>query len=134
MARILGLDPGSKRIGVAMADTETRVATPFEVWDAHDWYDSLKSLLAEEEVTAIVVGHPRPLRSIETESSKRAVEFAQEVRQVAGVEVVLYDERFTTTVAERDLIGRGMKRRRRRQILDKLAATVMLQSYLDSQQ
>lgn len=132
MGWIVGLDPGSKRIGVAVADATTRVATPLTVWDAKAWPDRLAELCAEREVELIIVGLPVSLSGIEGPAAVRAREFASEVESTTEAEVELFDERFTSAIAETALIESGAKRRTRKEVRDKLAAAVMLQSYLNS--
>lgn len=132
MAWVLGLDPGSKRIGVAVADTATGVATPLEVWPARQWAGPLADLLQERDFELVVVGLPVGLSGNEGPAAFRARELADEVENASGIEVVMFDERYTTSIAEAALLETGTKRRKRREVRDKLAAAVMLQSYLNS--
>lgn len=133
MSRVIGLDYGTKRVGVALSDHTRTIASPWGVVSRREAAEVLEGLIEEEGVELVVVGVPVGLAGIETASTAGAREFAAELAQSLSVAVELADERFTSKVAETVLIDAGMTRERRRQIRDKLAATVMLQSYLDSQ-
>jgi putative holliday junction resolvase len=131
---ILGIDPGSKRIGVAVADNETRFARPLEVLDATsvDPVSRVTTLVDELEIELVVVGRPIGLSG----RSGPAVEVQQELvtalRNALDVEVVEHDERLTTVVAEQGLRAGGARRNARKELRDAVAAQVMLQGYLDS--
>jgi putative Holliday junction resolvase len=133
LGRLLGLDYGTKRVGVAISDTSRLIASPYEVIDASSVLSALDDILAAEEVDGIVVGLPLSLSGDEGPSAVAARSFGREVADHTGLDVVFVDERFTTKVAEDALISGGVRREKRRDIRDKMAATVMLQSHLDSQ-
>lgn len=133
MGRLLGLDYGTKRVGVAISDTSRLIASPFAVVEASATLSALDEILATEEVDAIVVGLPLSLSGEEGPSAVAARKFGRKVAEHTGLEVMLVDERFTTKVAEEALIAGGVRRAKRRDIRDKMAATVMLQGHLDSQ-
>lgn len=132
MSRALGVDVGTERTGIAIE--VLGVAQPLDVLTVS--LDTLTAAIAaratEESATEIVVGHPLRLDGTEGPAAARAREFADGLREHAGVPVVLWDERLTTVQAERTLVGAGVRRRKRRTVVDKLAASVMLQSYLDA--
>ena len=130
--RVLALDPGSKRIGVAVSDPMRIVATPLEVIDVADFEDRLVVLVSEYEPTEIVVGLPVGLAGHEGPAAERARAFADRVSELTGMDVVVVDERFTTATAESALLEGGVKRRDRRRTVDKVAAAVILRHYLDS--
>ncbi|MHB8512529.1 MAG: Holliday junction resolvase RuvX [Actinomycetota bacterium] len=135
MTTIIGVDLGSKRIGLAMASTN--VATPLEVIDrtGDDNADAkrIASIAREHEAGTIVIGHPKRLDGTEGPAANAASCFADILRGVdSEMSVVLFDERLTTKQAERVLIDAGARRAARRKVVDKLAATVILQSYLDA--
>ena len=132
MGRLLGLDYGTKRIGIAISDSSQLIATPYEVVAADTVLGALDSILEDEDITGVVVGLPTSLSGEEGPSAEAARALAAEVATHTGLEVVLVDERFTTKVAEQALIERGVRRDKRRDIRDKMAATVMLQGHLDS--
>ncbi len=137
MARVLSLDLGSKRIGVASSDLTRTLASPVTVVlrgrSHRDDHDAIAKIVDEYEPDAIVVGLPVGLDGreghaaalIRTEVAELALRFA--------VPVVLHDERFTTATAHRALQERNVKARDRRHVVDKVAAAVLLQSWLDGQ-
>jgi putative pre-16S rRNA nuclease len=131
--RFLGLDPGTRRIGVAISDATGTIATPHSVIDRRtgNVFDTLRALVHEHGVRLIVVGLPVSLSGEEGPSAVAARSFAESVAAETGVPVVLQDERFTTVTAEGALIEGGVSRGERRNVRDKVAAAVMLQSYLD---
>ncbi len=94
----------------------------------------IKKLCEEYEVATIVIGLPKSLSGDEGPSAHMAREFGAEVSEATGCEVVFLDERFTTVQAESALLESGMRRRQRRETVDKVAAAVLLQSYLDSRE
>ncbi len=132
MGRLLGLDYGTKRVGVAISDSSRLIASPYAVLEAGAALPALEEILAAEEVDAFVVGLPLSLSGEEGASAAAARSFGREVAEATGLEVVFVDERFTTKVAEDTLIAGGVRRAKRRDIRDKMAATVMLQGHLDS--
>lgn len=136
MSRVLGVDLGSRRIGVAVSDPEARVATPVGVRDRPADPDALVDLVLAEArragATRIVVGLPRSLAGHLGPAAAAVLDDVERLRAAAGpgIAVDVCDERFTTVIAAR---GAGRRRsRRRRRPLDDAAATVMLQSYLDA--
>lgn len=133
MGRILGLDYGTRRIGVALSDPLQLTAGPLTVLDAADpdLAEGLCRLVAEHEVELVVVGLPVGLDGGEGPAAAAARRFAAEVRGAVAVPVELYDERFSTVTAERTLIEAGLRRERRKGTRDRVAAAVFLQAYLD---
>ena len=132
MGRLLGLDYGTKRVGVAICDSSRLIASPYVVLEAEAVLSGLDEILGVEEIEGIVVGLPVSLSGEEGSVAKAARSFAERVASHTGLPVVLVDERFTTKLAEDVLIQGGVRRSKRRDIRDKMAATVMLQSHLDS--
>ena len=132
MGRLLGLDYGSKRVGVAISDTSRVIATPYAVLAADEAEQGIAAIVAEEGIETIVVGLPVSLSGEEGQSAAAARDFGERIAASSGLEVLFVDERFTTKVAEDVLIAGGMRRTKRRDIRDKMAATVMLQGHLDS--
>lgn len=129
--RVLALDPGSKRIGVAVSDALRIVATPLEVVDLDAFDERLVALLAEYAPTTIVVGMPVGLSGSEGPAAERARAFAERVERISGMDVEWVDERFTTATAEAAMLEGGVKRRERRRTVDKVAAAVILRQYLE---
>jgi putative Holliday junction resolvase len=132
MGRILGLDPGSKRIGVAISDGLLLTARPLEVVDTAVAAERVLELVEEHRVERIVVGLPISLAGEEGPAAQAARDLAVTVAAATGLPVDVWDERFTTTVAEAALIEQGVERRARRRMVDKVAASVMLQNYLEA--
>ena len=133
MSRIIGLDPGERRIGVAISDGLQLTAQPHGTLDATDpdLDRHLRDLAAEHDASEFVVGLPVGLNGREGPAAAAARAFADRVRAATGLPVVLYDERFSTVTAERVLVDAGMRRARRRDARDRVAAAVFLQAYLD---
>lgn len=128
---ILGVDPGEKRVGLALADPETRFARPLEVTDAETAQDRIRQVVEEMEVTKVVVGRPVTLAGSDGPASERLMGFLDRLRSALSVEVDVYDERLTTVIAERAMREAGTSARRRKELRDAVAAQVMLQGYLD---
>jgi putative Holliday junction resolvase len=133
VGRILGLDPGTRRIGVAVSDALHITAQPRQTLDASapDLLDRIVALAVEVEAERIVVGLPIGLNGTEGAAAAAARGFATRVAEASGLPVDLQDERFSTATAERLLVEAGLRRRRRRQVRDGIAAAVFLQAYLD---
>jgi len=133
--RCLGLDLGSKRIGVALCDPDERVATPLTVVQRgasrNDDHAKIRALVAEYEAQAVVVGLPLNLQSKVTAAAQSAIDETEQLRTALDVPVHLHDERLTTKTADRSLMELEMKADARRRVVDKVAAAVMLQSFID---
>lgn len=134
MGRILGLDSGTRRIGVALSDPLHLIAQPLEVIAIADFDSRLRALISEHDVERVVVGLPVSLSGTEGQAAESAKRLAERVLAMTGLPVELCDERFTTRTAEEALISAGVMRRARRGMVDKVAASVMLQHYLDAPQ
>lgn len=134
--RILALDHGTKRIGVALSDELKMIASPLEYIPAEPWdgfVDRLKQLVAEKEVEQIVVGMPRNMDGTFGPAAEKVKTFIEMLRQTLTVPVRTWDERLTSAQANRLLIQGNVSRKNRKQVVDKMAAAIILQSYLDSQ-
>ena len=131
--RLLGLDLGQSRIGVAISDPERRVAVPLGTVRTGAPADlkAIAAIIRENEVREVVVGLPVGLSGREGEGAAQARAFAEALRGFLGIPVAMQDERLSTVEAERSLRATGMGGRRRRAVVDQSAATVILQSYLD---
>jgi len=131
--RVLALDPGTRRVGLAVSDPLGITAQPHGVLDATDpgLLSHIGRLAADLGVERIVVGLPVSLRGTEGPAAAAARRFAAEVAEATGLPVELRDERFTSVTAERALVEAGLSGRRRRAVRDGVAAAVLLQSYLD---
>lgn len=133
--RILGLDMGEKRIGLAVSDPLGITAQGLEVWIRRSQQDDLNHILSiarKYEVKQIVVGLPRHMDGRPGDAAADILKFASALGEALRAEVIPWDERLTTAAAERMLIQADVSRRRRRQVVDQVAAVLILQSYLDS--
>lgn len=137
MGRTLGIDLGSKRIGLAVSDASGTIATPLSVVTRSkresDDHREIVRIIGEEECVAVVVGLPLTLAGETGPAARAAISEARRLATVSGVPVYLHDERLTTVEAERPMLEMKMKAQARRRIVDKVAAAVMLQSWLDTE-
>jgi putative holliday junction resolvase len=133
--RAIGIDLGSKRIGVALSDSAGTLALPYEVvqrsGDRRRDHRRIAELVAEAEAEVVVVGLPYSLDGSLGPTARRYLAETEELRATIGVPVETYDERLTTVTAERSLREMQMTADARRRVVDKVAAAVMLQSWLD---
>ncbi len=131
---ILGVDPGLRRVGLAVADEETRVALPFDVIDVRSVDPVLRiaELARERGANAIVVGRPVGLSGREGPAVMAQREFLLQLRTAVSIPVEEFDERLTTVIAEQSLRAHGSSAGTRAKIRDAVAAQVMLQGYLDA--
>jgi putative Holliday junction resolvase len=135
MGRLLGLDYGRKRVGVAVTDPERIIASGRETVSAHEIRSYLKKYLSVEKVDEVVVGYPRTLQNKPSEAVTYIHPFLDWFRkEFPGIPLVLYDERFTSKMAEDAIIRSGVPKtlRRDKSLVDKISAALILQSYLDS--
>ncbi|MBC7288688.1 MAG: Holliday junction resolvase RuvX [Armatimonadetes bacterium] len=134
--RVMGVDFGARRIGVAVSDPGGRIASPLCVLEATGDYDEdarrVAELAREHGAELIVVGLPRTLRGTDESAARAAGQFADCLQHGAGMRVVLWDERLTSVQAERAMAEAGLSARQRREQMDKVAAALILQSYLDA--
>ena len=134
--RAIGIDLGSKRIGVAVSDSQGSVATPIEVvkrqGDRQREHRELAALAREWEAEIVVVGVPYSMDGSVGPMAKKYLREATALGEALDLEVVAYDERLTTVCAERFLMQQEMKADARRRVVDMVAAAVMLQSWLDA--
>jgi putative Holliday junction resolvase len=133
VARVLGLDPGSRRCGVAISDSARTMAFPRPALDVDDAVVAqIRHLVDEESVDLVVIGRPVALSGNETASTQMADEFFAEVSAVLGsVPALQWDERMTTQEAQRSLSEAGKRMKQHRERIDSAAAVIMLQNYLD---
>jgi len=134
VSRSLGVDFGTTRVGLAISDPLGLTARPLSVVPRSVVLDEVVNLVKEQDIGTIVVGLPTGLSGGEGVSATEARKLAEEIRTVTGVDVVMVDERFTSRLAEVALLESGMKRRKRRETVDKVAAAIILQDYLDRSQ
>ena len=134
MGRILAIDYGKKRVGIAVTDTMQLIANGLTTVSVNEIYDFLSSYIAEEKVDKFVVGHPKTLRNEDSESMKYIKPFIKSLQnKFPEIEVVLIDERFTSKIAFQTMIDAGLskKHRKNNELIDTISATLILQNYLN---
>jgi len=136
LGRIVGIDPGEARIGIAVSDENHSIAFPRTTVAGRGGHaeaaGKVREALAGEEISAVVVGLPLRLDGTEGEAARRARAFGAVLGQVLGVDVEYWDERLTTAAAERSLREMGRRGRKQREVVDQSAAALLLQGYLDA--
>jgi putative Holliday junction resolvase len=137
--RVLGLDYGSKTVGVAVSDPLGLTAQAVEtIWRKQEnklrkTLARIDELISEYQVGEIVVGYPKNMNNTIGERAVKSLEFKEMLEKRTGLPVVMWDERLTTLEAKRTLMESGVRRENRKQYLDELAAVFILQGYLDLQ-
>ena len=135
MSRILAIDYGAKRTGVAVTDTMQIIANGLDTVATKDLFDFLKAYLDREEVELIIVGLPVQNNGEASENQKRITPFVNRLRKLyPDIGIEYYDERFTSVLAHRTILdsGIGKKKRQDKELVDKISATIILQDYLES--
>lgn len=135
MPRILSIDYGKKRTGIAVTDPLQLIAGGLATVDTPQLFNFLEDYLSRENVECIVVGQPRQTNGEDSENMKRVTPFVNRLRKLhPELTVEYYDERFTSVLAHRAIIdsGVGRKTRRDKALVDKVSATIILQDYLES--
>ena len=136
--RIMGLDYGTKTVGVALSDPLGITAQAVETIERKTenklrrTLARIEELVSEHGVEKFVLGLPKHMNNDIGERAEKALEFGEMLRRRTGLEVVMWDERLTTVEAERTLIESGVRREHRKQFVDQIAAVFILQGYLDS--
>jgi putative Holliday junction resolvase len=132
--RILALDHGTKRIGVAVSDETKTIAQPLEFIFTEPFADflvRLKKILAEKEIDLILIGLPRNMDGSYGPAAQKVETFVGVLKTAITVPIKMWDERLTSSQANRILIQGGVRRDQRKEKVDKMAAAILLQSYLD---
>ncbi|MGH1057239.1 Holliday junction resolvase RuvX [Bacillus paranthracis] len=135
--RILGLDVGTKTVGVAISDEMGWTAQGLETIKineerGHFGFDRISELVKQYDVDKIVVGLPKNMNGTIGPRGEACQQFAENLRELLQLDVVMSDERLSTMAAERLLISADVSRKKRKQVIDKMAAVVILQGFLDS--
>jgi putative Holliday junction resolvase len=134
--RLLGIDPGARRIGLALSDEDAVIASPHSTVEVQGLERALRevaALAAKLGVERVVIGLPLRLDGSEGEASRRVRLLADRLGVLTQLPIVLWDERLTTRAADRALSEAGVRGSKRRQVVDRVAAALILQSYLDAQ-
>ncbi|MBW3544351.1 MAG: Holliday junction resolvase RuvX [Bacteroidetes bacterium] len=137
MARILAIDYGSKRVGLATTDPMQIIATPLDTVHSKDLIEYIRKYLLQEAVEAFVVGMPKRLDSTDTNATAGAKGCVTLLRKhFPHIPVHLHDERFTSRMAQQAILSGGAKKkdRQNKELVDRVSAAIILQSYLESKQ
>ena len=132
--RIMSLDVGSRTIGIACSDALLMTAQGIETirrTSLEKDFNRLQELIAEYEVHELVVGMPTNMNGTKGERAEKTEEFVEKMKEVIDLPVSYWDERLSTVMAERQLIAADVSRKKRKSVIDKMAAVVILQGYLD---
>lgn len=137
MSRLLAIDFGRKRCGIAVTDPACIIAGPLETVDTSRLIDFVTAYVAAEDVSTVVVGMPRTVRGEDSDSVRYLTPVINRLRKlIAPVPVVFFDERFTSVLAHRAMIDGGMRKmaRRDKAVVDKISASIILNDYMSSRQ
>lgn len=138
--RIMGLDYGSKTVGVAVSDTLLITAQSLEIIRRESenklrkTLARIEELIREYQVTTLVLGLPKNMNNTEGTRVEKTMEFKAMLERRTGLEVIMWDERLTTVAADKTMMEAGIRREDRKNYVDKIAAAFILQGYLDSKQ
>lgn len=135
MQRKMGIDYGDKRIGIAMTDALCIISSPFEVYQNKGREDAINhiiSLIKEYNVDEVAMGLPVNMDGTEGERALLHREIGQQLAEKSGVKVHFIDERLTSAEAEEILISSGVRREKRKELIDKISAQIILQTFVDS--
>lgn len=133
MGRIMAIDYGDKRCGIAVTDPLQMIASPLITSSTHEIFEFLKNYFAKEQVDSVVIGDPRRLNNTSSDTTERANHFVNRFKRTfPGLKVERFDERFTSKIASQSLIDSGQRKKVRsdKQVLDQVSATLILQDYL----
>ena len=134
--RCLGLDLGTRTLGLAMSDKMNMIASPYRVlrWDGEDYnllFNELDSIIRDNGITDLVLGLPKNMNATEGVRVELTMEFKEKLERRTGLPVHLWDERLTTVAADKAMMEAGVRREKRKDYVDMIAATLILQGYLD---
>ena len=133
MAKAVGIDYGTKRVGISISDSSQIIATALCTVENKNIFSFLKDLIEKEEVDTIVIGEAKNLDNTETDSSKQIYLFIKKLKnQFPKVNIQTIDERFTSKIAFQSIIDSGIKKKKRqnKSLIDEVSATIILQDYL----
>ena len=133
MGKAVGVDYGTKRVGISISDSSQIIATSLCTIENKNIFSFLKDLIEKEEVDTIVIGEAKNLDNTETDSSKQIYLFIKKLKnQFPKVNIQTIDERFTSKIAFQSIIDSGIKKKKRqnKSLIDKVSSTIILQDYL----
>lgn len=135
MSRILAIDYGAKRTGIAVTDPMQIIANGLETVATPTLFDFIKNYIDKEDVEEIIVGYPKQTNGQDSENLKRITPFVNRLRKLyPQIRICYYDERFTSVLAHKTIIDSGISRKSRQDkaLVDKISATIILQDYMES--
>lgn len=135
MSRILAIDYGRKRTGIAVSDPLRIIASGLTTVPTHQLMDFLLNYIKQEQVECIIIGHPKQLNNEDSENMKNIIPFINRLKKILpDMPVQLVDERFTSVLAHQTMLVGGLKKkdRQNKALVDEISATIILQSYLES--
>lgn len=135
MSRILAIDYGKKRTGIAVTDPMQVIASGLTTVPTHQLMDFLLGYVRQEAVERIIIGYPKQMNNEDSENMKRIVPFMNQLKKkLPDMPVELYDERFTSVLAHQAMLAGGLKKkdRQNKALVDEISATIILQSYLEA--
>ena len=133
MGRILAIDYGRKRVGIAVTDEEQIIANALTTVRAHDIFDFLEQYLSKENVECIVVGEPKDMKNQDSDAAQYIKPFLKQLgKKFPDMPIARFDERFTSKIAFQTMIDSGLKKKARqnKELVDAISATIILQSYM----
>lgn len=136
--RYIGLDLGTKTLGISISDTTKTIATAlktlhFKENNSDEVLDELKEIVKEFNVEKIILGLPKNMNNTLGERALTTMEFGQKINKLLNIEVIFQDERLSTVAAHNYLLEADMSRKKRKKVVDKMAANIILQTYLDKE-
>lgn len=135
MGRLLAIDYGTKRTGIAVSDTLKIIANGLTTVPTHTLFDFLKSYFEKEEVECVIVGFPKQMNNEDSNNMRHIRPFVNKLQKLyPTLKIEYYDERFTSVMAQRAMIEGGLKKkdRQNKALVDEISATIILQSYMES--
>lgn len=135
MSRILAIDYGKKRTGIAVTDPLQIIATGLTTVPTHQLMEFLLNYVRQEQVERIIIGHPKQMNNEDSENMKNILPFMNQLKKkLPAVPVELVDERFTSVLAHQAMLAGGLKKkdRQNKALVDEISATIILQSYMES--
>ncbi len=133
--RYLGLDLGTRTLGLALSDKTNTIASPYKTlrWDGEDYdllFKDLDNIIKDNQVTDLVLGLPKNMNNTLGFASERSINFQKALENRYNIKVYLVDERLTTVMAENTLLEADMSRQKRKKVIDEIAASIILDTYL----
>lgn len=136
--RYLGLDLGTKTLGISISDETKTIASPLETLkfsesNYKEVFEKLKQIVLEFQIEKIILGLPKNMNNTIGERALTTIEFQKTIAEILNIEVILQDERLSTVAAHNYLLEADVSRKKRKKVIDKMAANIILQSYLDKE-